>query len=133
MAKKRQHTILIVDDDKDDHFFLTRAIKEVVPDAEVQSFYDGTEVMQYLYNREGMPDLIFLDLNMTKLGGKSTITLIKQDEFFYKIPVVILTTSNSLTDRLDLTDLGADDFYTKPVVDTELKKIVEKVASKWLE
>jgi CheY-like chemotaxis protein len=132
MVNKRQHTILIVDDDKDDHFFLTRAIKEVVPGAEIQSFYDGTEVMQYLYNREGVPDLIFLDLNMSKLNGRSTITLIKQDEFFYKIPVVILTTSSSLSDRLDLTDLGADDFYTKPVGDAELKRIVEKVKSRWL-
>ncbi|MGZ3921140.1 MAG: response regulator [Bacteroidia bacterium] len=132
MQYKHRHTILIVDDDKDDQFFLIRAIKEVIPHAEVQSFFDGTEVMEYLYNREGMPDLIFLDLNMRKLNGRSTITLIKQDEFFYKIPVVILTTSSSLNDRLDLTELGADDFYTKPVVDTELKKIVEKVKARWL-
>jgi CheY-like chemotaxis protein len=129
---KRQHTILIVDDDKDDHFFLTRAIKEVVPNAEIQSFYDGTEVMQYLYNRERIPDLIFLDLNMGKLNGRSTVALIKQDEFFFKIPVVILTTSSNLSDRLDLTELGADDFYTKPVGDTELKRIVEKVRNRWL-
>jgi CheY-like chemotaxis protein len=129
---KNSHTILIVDDDKDDHFFLKRAIQEVVPKAEVKSFFDGTEVMEYLYSREGIPDLIFLDLNMQKMNGRSTVALIKQDEFFFKIPVIILTTSSSLADRLDLTDLGADDFYTKPIGASELVKIVEKVKNRWL-
>lgn len=129
---KNQYTILIVDDDRDDQFFLTRAIREVAPNVLVESFFDGAEVMEYLYNCEKIPDLIFLDLNMRKLNGRSTVTLIKQDEYFFKIPVVILTTSSSLHDRLDLTDLGADDFYTKPVGDSELKKIVEKVKNRWL-
>lgn len=128
----KSRTILIVDDDKDDQFFLTRAIKEVVPLANVQSFIDGTEVMEYLYAREGVPDLIFLDLNMRKMNGRSTIALIKQDEFFFKIPVIILTTSSSLNDRINLTQLGADDFYTKPIAAVELKTIVEKVKNKWL-
>ncbi|MBA3664315.1 MAG: response regulator [Bacteroidetes bacterium] len=132
LQQKNLPTILIVDDDKDDQFFITRAIKDVIPHAEVRSFFDGTEVMDYLYNRDGMPDLIFLDLNMNKMNGRSTITLLKQDEFFFKIPVVILTTSTSTNDRAELTGLGADDFYTKPVGDTELKKIVEKVKRKWL-
>ena len=78
----KPRTILIVDDDKDDQFFLTKAIKEVVPMASVQSFIDGTEVMEYLYARQGVPDLIFLDLNMRKMNGRSTVALIKQDEFF---------------------------------------------------
>lgn len=128
----KSRTILIVDDDKDDQFFLTRAIKEVVPLANVQAFIDGTEVMEYLYARQGVPDLIFLDINMQKMNGRSTIALIKQDEFFFKIPVIILTTSSSLNDRLDLTQLGADDFYTKPIAAVELKTIVEKVKNKWL-
>lgn len=128
----KSRTILIVDDDKDDQFFLTRAIKEVVPLANVQAFIDGTEVMEYLYARQGVPDLIFLDINMQKMNGHSTIALIKQDEFFFKIPVIILTTSSSLNDRLDLTQLGADDFYTKPIAAVELKTIVEKVKNKWL-
>ncbi|MCW3076527.1 MAG: response regulator receiver protein [Bacteroidetes bacterium] len=125
-------SILIVDDDKDDQFFLTTAIHEVVPDAEVKSFFDGIEVMAYLYNRERIPDLIFLDLNMSKMNGRSTVRMIKQDEVLFKIPVIILTTSSHLSDRLDLTDLGADDFYTKPVADEELKRIVEKVKNRWL-
>ncbi|MCE3226139.1 MAG: response regulator receiver protein [Bacteroidetes bacterium] len=129
---KSSYTILIVDDDKDDHFFLRRAINEVVPKAEVKSFYDGTEVMDYLYSRDRIPDLIFLDLNMQKMNGRSTVALIKQDEFFFKIPVIILTTSSSLSDRLDLTDLGADDFFTKPIGAGDLISIVEKVKNRWL-
>lgn len=127
-----QPSILIVDDDKDDQFFLTKAINEVVPEARVQSFLDGIEVMAYLYNRKNIPDLIFLDLNMSKMNGRATISLIKKDEVFFKIPVVILTTSSHLSDRRDLTNLGADDFYTKPVDGNELKRIVEKVKNRWL-
>lgn len=123
---------MIVDDDKDDQFFLTKAIQEIVPEAHVRSFFDGAEVMEYLYKHEESPDLIFLDLNMQKLNGRSTVSLIKRDEFFYRIPVIVLTTSCNLNDRLDVTELGADDFYTKPICQNELKKIVEKVKNRWL-
>jgi len=123
---------MIVDDDRDDHFFLKKALKVVIPAADVHSFYNGCELMDHLYTRSNQPSLIFLDLNMPKMDGRTTATLLKQDKLLSNIPLVIFTTSISLSDRLDLTNLGADDFYTKPVCSLELIKIVERVNNKWL-
>src|SRR5215207_5907573 len=85
--------ILIIDDDVDDHFLLRKAINQVVPQAIVESLYDGSEALQFLENCTALPNLIFLDLNMPIVSGMNTIKLIRQNESLSKIPIAILTTS----------------------------------------
>lgn len=126
-------TVMIVDDDKDDHFFLSKAIRDVIGEVKVQSFYNGCELLEHLQNNNTIkPNIIFLDLNMPKMDGRTTTTLLKKDDNLSSIPVIIFTTSNSLIDRLELTDLGADDFFTKPISAKDLQKIVENVVNRWL-
>jgi len=128
-----KYNILIVDDNKDDHFFLNKAIREVIPSAIVKSLFDGSEAIEYLFKNNELPDLIFLDLHMDKLSGSFTMNLIKKNKKLSKIPVIILTSSTSLADRIDLKiKLRASDFYTKPISGSDLTKIIEKVKDKWL-
>lgn len=122
----------VVDDDKDDQVFFDEAIRTALPKVNVTCFSDGTEVMKCLYDEEIIPDLIFLDLKMHKQGGKETLVLIKQNEFFFEIPVIILTSSTSIKERMALIDLGANGYYNKPVSQEEMVKVVEKVAKSWL-
>jgi CheY-like chemotaxis protein len=124
--------ILVVDDDHDDQFFLRRAIGQVIPQAIVESVYDGTEAMAYLDRCTPLPQLIFLDLNMLKLSGKVTMGLIRQNEYLNKVPVIILTTSKNELERDELLRLGANEFYTKPFNTDDLVPIVSEVSSKWL-
>jgi CheY-like chemotaxis protein len=124
--------ILIVDDDTDDHFFLRKAINKSVPQAIVESVYDGEEALQYLNNCTAMPNVIFLDLNMRKLSGKETIKIIRQNEMLKKVPVVVLTTSRNEAERAEMMELGASDFYSKPHQALDLVTIVENVKNKWL-
>jgi CheY-like chemotaxis protein len=125
-------TVVIVDDDKDDHFFLSKAIRELVPNATLKVCFNGCELMEYFASNSSTPNLIFLDLNMPKMDGRVTTVALKNNPLYSKIPLVIFTTSESLHDRLELTQMGADDFYTKPVSAKELTKIVEKVFNRWL-
>jgi CheY-like chemotaxis protein len=124
--------ILIIDDDPDDHFLLRKAISQAIPQAIVESVYDGSEALQFLENCTALPSLIFLDLNMPIVSGTSTIKLIRQNENFTKLPIVVLTTSNRDTDEQESLKLGANDFYSKPFNQEDLVKIVEKVKEKWL-
>lgn len=136
--KKEDPYILIVDDDEDDHHFLTSAIRDVMPDAIIKSLYDGTEVVDLLQKGPHavpgfpLPDLIFLDINMSKLSGKKTTLLLKKDKHVQHIPIIILTTASADDQKKELLGSGADDFYTKPANIHVLKTIVEEIRQKWL-
>jgi CheY-like chemotaxis protein len=125
--------ILIVDDDNDDHFFLKKAISKVIPYAIVESLYDGSEALEYLKVCTDLPNVIFLDLNMTKLSGQTTIQMIRKNETLKKVPVIILTTSRNESERELLMKMGANGFYSKPHDTRDLVGIVEDVKNKWLE
>lgn len=124
--------ILVVDDDQDDQFFLRRAISQVIPQAIVESLFDGAEAMAYLEKCTTLPNLIFLDLNMVKLSGQVTMGLIRENLYLNNVPVVILTTSKNEEEKDELLKMGANDFYTKPVNNKDLLKIVSEVKEKWL-
>jgi CheY-like chemotaxis protein len=124
--------ILIVDDDKDDQFFLKQAIDDVFPKALVESLYDGAEAIDYLIKCLTPPNLIFLDLNMCKISGRETLTYIKKHTRFKKVPVIILTTSKNDAEKEELINMGASEFYSKPGQISDLVKIVKEVKNKWL-
>jgi CheY-like chemotaxis protein len=124
--------ILIVDDDKDDHFFLRKAINKVIPQAIVESLYDGSEALNFLESCTALPNLIFIDLNMLLLSGRETIKKIRSNETLKTVPVVVLTTSKSESERDEALQLGANSFYTKPDHPNDLISIVEAVSEKFL-
>jgi DNA-binding response OmpR family regulator len=124
--------ILIVDDDKDDHFFLRKAISKTIPQAIIESLYDGSEAISFLDDCTALPNLIFLDLNMTKISGRNTIIHIRKNKNLSNVPVIVLTTSKNEDEKIDALKLGANDFYTKPDDPATLVTIVESVKTKWL-
>lgn len=124
--------LLIIDDDPDDHFLLRKAIDATIPQAIVESLYDGSEALQFLENCTTLPSLIFLDLNMPVVSGTSTIKLIREKDYLADLPIIVLTTSNSERDRTESMKLGANAFYSKPFNQQDLVAIVEEVKEKWL-
>lgn len=124
--------ILIVDDDSDDHYFLRTAINRVIPQALIESVYDGEEALEYLNNCTFMPNVIFLDLNMAKISGRDTMKIIKQNEILSKVPVVIFTTSRDEEEKAEMLEMGAAGFYSKPSQIEDLIGVVEDVKKKYL-
>ena len=124
--------ILIVDDDSDDHYFLRTALNKVIPQALIESVYDGEEALEYLNNCTFMPNVIFLDLNMAKISGRDTIKIIKQNEVLSKVPVIIFTTSRDEDEKAEMLQLGASAFYSKPSQIEDLIDLVEDVKNKYL-
>ena len=108
-------SILYVDDDKDDLFFLKESFANSVQ-ASMISASDGEEAVQWLTNVpiQDLPALIILDLNMPKKDGRQTLEYLKSTPRFSKIPVVILSTSKNSVDKEICTNLGAVSYLEKP-------------------
>jgi DNA-binding response OmpR family regulator len=74
--------------------------------------------------RKERPDLIILDLMLPKLDGYKVCRLLKFDERFKEIPVLMVTAKTQEKDRLLGKETGADEYITKPF---DIEKLLEKV------
>jgi len=68
---------------------------------------------------------------MPRKDGREVLRDIKNDPELRRIPVVVLTTSQSEEDILSTYDLGANSFITKPVTFEALVKVVKELGNYW--
>lgn len=116
----RELIILIADNDVDDHFFISSALFQANCNVEIKSVYDGQEVLDLLYGNgkykknRYKPDAIILDLVMPKMDGLETLKKIKDNPIFKKIPIFVVS-STQTQDQVRLAmHLGAENFFIKP-------------------
>jgi CheY-like chemotaxis protein len=128
--------MLLVEDNPGD----VRLTKETLRDAKMivnlDVVGDGVEAMAFLrregkYAKAQRPDLILLDLNLPKKDGREVLTEVKQDPDLRRIPVVILTISNSEMDILKSYNLHANAYVTKPLGLQEFAKITRSIEDFW--
>jgi CheY-like chemotaxis protein len=127
-----EYNFLIVDDDQDDHEFISAAIKKIHPEAHIKSFFDGVELSTHWFSDSEKPHVILLDLNMRIVDGKTALKHIRNDKELRKIPVVILTTDKGHYSKVHYLELGANDFYSKPYELPEMVKIINKITEEWI-
>jgi CheY-like chemotaxis protein len=74
------------------------------------------EAFTYLHSLDetSLPSLIVLDLNMPRIDGHQALSYLKSNPVFAGIPVVILYTSSSKTDKDACVHLGAASYMEKP-------------------
>ena len=109
-------TILVVDDEPDAIElveFNLRAAGYGVIAAE-----DGEEAIRKA--REGLPDLIVLDVMLPEVDGMAGCKILKNDPATQNIPIIMLTAKAAEIDRVVGLELGADDYVTKPFSPREL-------------
>lgn len=124
-------TILFVEDDADDREFLSVVVNEMNPAVNVVFAENGLKALEYLNERkekEQLPCLIVLDLNMPYLDGKETFKKIKQELQLDDVPIIIFTSSHNPNDRLLFTSMGIE-FITKPDDFSYMNKIVSHMIS----
>jgi DNA-binding response OmpR family regulator len=79
---------------------------------EVDVAYDGEEALEKV-NSFG-PDLILLDLLMPKMSGFQVAEILKRNEHTSDIPIVVLSAVSDIKDKVDMLELGIEDYITKP-------------------
>jgi CheY-like chemotaxis protein len=110
--------ILMADDDAEDKFILEDAIQSLHPEKLICFAEDGEEALHLLrteFNEETLPCVILLDLNMPRLNGTQTLKLLKEDNRFSDIPVIIYSTSVNAIEKAHCLALGAHSYITKPL------------------
>ena len=127
----KTRTFFIVDDDIDDQDLFIEAVSEVDKSIRCMSASNCEEALDLLKNKKiGMPDMIFLDLNMPRLNGKQCLAELKKEAHLAHIPVIIYSTSSEKRDIEETSRLGAAHFLTKPNKFEELCRAISFVVSK---
>ncbi len=115
-------TVLVIDDSntirRSAELFLKAAGHEVILAS------DGFEALARVVERP--PDLIFIDVMMPRLDGYQTCALLKKNERFRHIPVVMLTSKDGVFDRARGALVGCDEYLTKPFTKSELLETVAR-------
>ena len=113
--------ILIVDDEP----FIVETIRFALEQAGYGCLvaYDGESAIKMA--RDENPGLILLDIMLPKLNGFQICRLLKFDERYRRIPIIMLTARTQPRDRLLGKEIGADEYVTKPF---ELPALLKMVA-----
>ena len=137
MNDARPIEILLVEDNAGEARLAMEAIGEGLVKKRLTWVPDGIEAMALL-KKEGKfgeakrPDLILLDLNMPRKDGRELLAEIKSDDRFRRIPVVVLTTSQSEDDILKAYHLNANCYISKPVDLDQFLRVVKLIEDFWL-
>jgi two-component system, OmpR family, alkaline phosphatase synthesis response regulator PhoP len=102
--------VLVVDDEADLVRILQFGLQSIGYHVETAS--DGQEALKKA--REMKPDIILLDLMLPKLDGYKVCRLLKFDERYKNIPIIILSARTQEGDQLLAMEMGANRFITKP-------------------
>jgi two-component system, chemotaxis family, response regulator Rcp1 len=98
---------------------------------------DGEAAIDYLkrrgkYSVAARPSLVLLDLNLPKKDGLEVLREVKSDPNLKKIPVMVLTSSNSERDVTAAYELGANSYVRKAGTLDEIYGIMRSIYDFWV-
>lgn len=118
--------LLVADDDET----IRRAVTRVFAGTawEVEGVPDGAAALETV--SACAPDVILLDLNMPRLGGRELLARLRANPRLDAVPVIVLSGDDAPEEKAAELRLGADDFVSKPFSPVELVSRVERAASR---
>jgi CheY-like chemotaxis protein len=106
--------VFLIDDDADDREIFADSLSALDSDIMYQEAVNGQDAFEKLQSETfPKPDLIFLDLNMPIMDGRTFLKKIKENTDFSAIPVIIYSTSSSDYDKQFAAQNQAAMFLTK--------------------
>ena len=118
--------VMVIDDSKT----IRRTAESLLKKAgcDVITAIDGFEALALIADLH--PDVIFVDIMMPRLDGYQTCALIKHNEVYRDIPVIMLSSKDGLFDRARGRIVGSEQYLTKPFTKDELLGAIRRHASK---
>lgn len=121
-SEKRKINILIVDDEP----LVRRSLSEflTLEGYTVTAASNGIEAMELLKNYSA--DMVISDIKMPEMTGIELLKHIRKTNF--NAPVILITGYGSIENAVEGIKEGAYDYITKPIIDSEIKLVIERLA-----
>src|SRR5215472_10749501 len=139
--KAQKFTLLIVDDSKEDLFFLTRAFQKHTSIYRIQTAVSGREAVDYIEGKGKyadrkayeFPSYILTDLKMPNGDGFEILSRIRGNKALSIMPVIMLSASADLDDIRQAYEFGASAYFVKPQSSDALDALACKIHDYWSE
>ena len=118
---------LVVEDSPTMRQLISFALKRVHGSKVVEAT-DGIDALKKMSSAKF--DLILTDINMPIMDGLKLVSLIRGNDQFKEIPIIIITTEGAYEDRRKGLALGANAYLSKPIQTAELLKLVSDYTKK---
>ncbi len=115
---------LLIDDDPDEADIFGLALSRTGLRAKCRHAVNGLDGLEMLKTGP-VPDIIFLDLNMPRIGGKECLKIFRSMSALDMVPVVIYSTSTDLYEIQETKRLGASHYLAKTPAVNELAEILQ--------
>ena len=111
--------ILLAEDNQGDIMLVAEALEYHRIPHQLYVVHDGDEALAYLSQidePEGVPcpDLVLLDLNLSKVDGAEVLTALRTHPHCRNTPVIVVTSSDTRKDRERMASLGVARYFRKP-------------------
>lgn len=134
--EKRECRVLLIEDNPGDVRLIREALAESALPIHLDVAYDGEEAIALLQSKAPpttarRPALILLDLNLPRKNGYEVLQEIRSDASLRRIPVVVLSTSQSAQDIARSYDLGANCYIVKPFDLEHFFAVIRAIGNFW--
>ncbi len=115
---------LVVEDSPTMRQLIRFALKRL-PEVEVIEASDGVDGLKKLSS--GPVDLILTDINMPIMDGLKLVSLVRSNQSYQHLPIIIITTEGAQEDKERALALGANAYITKPIQASVLLTTVKEL------
>lgn len=122
VEKNLEKTLLLIEDNEDLRLFLKKQFGKLY---QIREAADGNSGLDMAY--EEPPDLIIADISMPGRDGLTLTKILKADLRTSHIPIILLTARNTMEQKIEGIQTGADAYVTKPFNLIFLSEIVKNL------
>lgn len=136
-GQQQPFDILLVEPNPDDISPVIDSFEATEVTDEVHIVSDGNQALDFIHQRGDyddapQPDLILLDIHLPGRSGDEILEELNKQSELQRIPVIVLTTSDSAEDVARMYELNANAYVKKPDTSSRFAKLAQAIEDFWL-
>ena len=121
-SKKKDYTILVVDDAKSNHLFIEEVLKGLNFNYKAIHAYNGKEAVDIFHHKQKV-DLVLMDIRMPLMNGIDATKEIRKMQV--EVPIIVLTAYVENYDKEEAFAAGCNNYISKPININSLISIIQ--------
>ncbi|SHI71850.1 two-component system, chemotaxis family, response regulator CheY [Malonomonas rubra DSM 5091] len=119
--------VLVVDDSPTMRQLIVFALRRI-PGLQIDEAGDGIAALKLMSSERY--DMLLTDINMPLMDGLKLISLLRNDQQYSDLPIVVITTEGAALDRERATVLGATEYLCKPIQTAQVVDVTKRLLQK---